>query len=157
MSYTRPSLQEIKDRIEKDMESRLTGDVALLRVSLLRVLAMVLAGVSHMMYGFMGFIGDMLFVTNAKNEWLDRHASQWLSNGRIPGGFASGTLKFTGTNGTLIPEDTRVQNDDGIEFAVTSDIAIASGSAYATISAVEIGTSGNLQTGTELQLISPIS
>lgn len=156
MAFIRPTFQEIVDRIEKDMESRLTGNISLLRRAFLRVMSKVFAGAIYSVYGFVAFIADMVFVTTAEDSWLDKHASMWLSSGRIPGGFSTGITRFTGTNGTTIPENTRIQDSNGIEFATTGDVAISAGIADANIIAVEDGTSGNLAGGTSLQLISPV-
>jgi len=144
MAYERPTISEIKDRIEKGIESRLFGKTALLRVALLRILARVFAGSLHALYGYLAWITDQLFVTTASEFFLENmHGNMW----RVPrkgGSFASGTAIFSGTNGTLIDTDTRLQNDQGIEYGTTLPVTISGGVASVSIQAIESGEDGNL-------------
>lgn len=74
MSWTRPTLNQIIDRIEKDMEWRLNSRSSLLKVAFLRVLAHVFAGAIHIAYGFLALIVKQLLPDTATGEWLNRHA-----------------------------------------------------------------------------------
>jgi len=157
MPFDRPSILTIKDRIEKGIEVRLFGKVALLRNAVLRVLARVFAGAIHGNYGYISYIvKSVLFVTSAEGGFLDNPHGRMWGIPRRPGSFASGDAIFTGSNGTVIPVDTRIQNEDGVEYGTTVIGTISGGSATIAIQAVESGEDGNFS-GSSLQMISPIS
>lgn len=156
MPFQRPTLQQIVDRIETDMETRLTGTAALLRRGILRVLARVFAGASHILYGFIEFVSNQLFVATAEREYLERHGRMWGIN-RKAASFAVGTIRFTGTNGSSVPSGTRVQDEDGIELETTAGGIIAGGVLDLAGIAVEPGDSGNLAISTVVELIEPIT
>lgn len=162
MPFERPSINTIKDRIEKGIEARLFGKVALLRNAVLRVLARVFAGAIHGNYGYLEWISRQIFVTSAEGKYLDNpHGLMWGVQ-RRPGSFASGTVIFTGTNGTVIPVGTRVQNENGVEYGTTIIATISGGMATTSVQAIESGIAGNfVRTNPPnpiyLQMISPIS
>jgi uncharacterized phage protein gp47/JayE len=137
------------------MESRLTGIVALLRRSVLRVLAKVFAGAVHLCYGFLEWVSIQLFVDTAETTYLDRHGNMW-GVPRKAATFATGSVYFTGTNATVIPSGTRIQNADGIEYETLSSTTIAgTTSPSVTAQALEPGAAGN-NTSLTVELISPI-
>ena len=61
MPFTKPTLQEIVDRIDSDIQSRITGATTFLRRSILKVLGRVLAGAIHLLYGYLEFQKDQLY------------------------------------------------------------------------------------------------
>lgn len=157
MPYERPTLQTIKDRIEADLESRLTGDAPLLMRGILRVLVRVFAGAMHILYGFLAFIADQLFVTTAEREYLTRLGTMW-GVARKSAAFALGNLTFVGSNGTLVPQSTRVATEEGIEYETTADGTVAGGVAVIAATAVEAGTDGNTSAPSpSVELIEPIA
>jgi uncharacterized phage protein gp47/JayE len=142
MPFVRPTLDEIVDRIESDMESRLTGNSVLLRWGILRILARVFAGAMHILYGLLEYLADQLFATSAELEYLNRIGLMFGVT-RKAAAFATGTLQFLGTNGTLVPEGTRVATEEGEEYETTADGTITAGSANIAATAVVPGTAGN--------------
>ena len=157
MPYERPSLQTIKDRIEADLESRLTGDAPLLVNGILRVLVRVFAGAMHILYGFLAFIADQLFATTAEREYLNRIGTMW-GVARKAASFATGELTFSGTNGTLVPTSTRVATEDGVEYETTADGTISGGSVAVAASAVEAGADANTESPSpSVDLVEPIA
>lgn len=159
MPLNRPTLNTIVERIEKSIESRLFGNVALLRRAIARILARVFAGAVHTNYGSVEWLSDQLFVTTAEEEFLTRHGKAWGVN-RRSGSFATGTVNFTGTNGVIVPADTIIQDDNGIEYGTLAEVTITGGNAAADIQAVEVGTDANKTydggNPQYLQLIEPI-
>lgn len=156
MPFVRPTLQEIITRVEQDMVSRLTGNLALLRRGVLRVLARIIAGASHIMYGFFAFLIRQLFVTDAETEWLDRHGRMWGIN-RKASTFSTGVVRFTGIDTTVIPSGIRVQTDAGIELETTALGTISGGIADIPWISVEAGSAGNLAVSTIVELIEAIT
>lgn len=155
MSFERPTIVEIVDRIEKSIEARLFGKSVLLRRALLRILARVFAGAIHLLYGYLQWIADQLFIQSCDTEFLERHSYMWGVT-RKPGSFAVGSVFFVGTN-PLIPLGTRIQRDDGVEYGT---ITAGGCGDYITVQAVEAGLSSNYEMpypGAELQLVNSIS
>lgn len=160
MPFERPTLQEITDRITKGIESRLFGKTALLRRAVLRILARTFAGAIHTCYGYLLAIVKQLFVYTATGIWLDRHGLMWGVT-RKAGSFAtSGGATFSGTVGVLVPKDTRIQDERGVEYGTTIDHVFVTGFALIPIQAVEPGEDGNIDVDPApfiLQMVSPIS
>jgi len=158
MAFARPTITQIYDRIVADMESRLTGSVTLLRRALLRVLAAVFAGAVHILYGYLTFISEQLFVDKAQREWLDRHGFIWGVD-RKAAEFATGTFTFSGTPATGIPAGTRVARaSDGVEYEVDSGGVVGGGGTVdLAATAVEAGVDGNMTDPAGVALVEPIA
>ena len=156
MPFNRPTLSEIIDRMEADVEQRLTGNTPLLTVSFLRVLVRVFAGAIHVVYGWLVWLADQLFWDTAETSMLDRHARLWGLS-RKAATFAIGNITFVGSNGTAIPSGTLLVTEDNIQFETTAPGTIVGGSTTVTATASEPGEAGNISTGTDLELVEPIS
>lgn len=154
MAFSRPTLNTIYLRIKVDMESRVTSGVKIPKFSLLGIMAIVFAGAVHLLYAYLVFISDQLFVDTATTEWLDRLANIY-GVPRKAAAFSSGQVTFTGVNTTVIPEGTSLQNNDGLTFSTVAEVTITGGSAVADVQADIAGVSGNI-TDTSLFLVSPL-
>ena len=150
MPFERPNLQTLIDRIDADLESRLS--TSQLRRSNAKVYARVLAGVSHELHGFIEFLSRQLFFDTAEAEYLDRWASIY-GLVRKPPSLASGTVVFTVLEeGATVPEGTLLQADHEAVYETTS--AVSEGKA--SVRALTAGTAGNVSAGDTLVLVSPI-
>lgn len=157
MPFARPSLTEIIDRVIADISSRIVGvDSAVLRRSLLGILGRASAGSAHLLYGYIDWVARQAIPDTAEAEYLERWARIWGIT-RNAATFATGSVTFTGTNGTLIPDGTVVQRQDGVQYITQGDATIASGTATASVLAAEAGASGDLPAGTSVFLLSPIA
>jgi uncharacterized phage protein gp47/JayE len=156
MPFDRPTLKTIISRIEADIESRLTGDTPLLAVAFLRILARVFGGAIHILYGWLSWLADQLFFDSAESTMLDRHARLWGLQ-RKAASFATGSIDFTGTNGTVIPSGTLLADSDGVQYETTAAATVSGGSATAAATASEPGDSGNASAGDSLDLVEPIA
>lgn len=157
MPFDRPSLPELIERSEADIESRLPGTDAKLRRSNLNVLARTFSGGQHGLYGFLDWVAAQILPDTAESEMLDRHASIWLPTARIPAEYAIGSATATGTNGTVIPIGTVFKRADGAEYATDAEVTVASGIATVALTALEAGQTGNALASTALSLASPIA
>ena len=63
MPFSRPTLQNIFDRIINDIESRLTSNTPILKRALLRILAAVFASAIHICYGFIVWVSEQIIVS----------------------------------------------------------------------------------------------
>ncbi|NBB17561.1 baseplate J protein [Caulobacter sp. SLTY] len=155
MSWTRPTLSELIGRVETDLVGRLNGGLAAVRRSIERVVARVLAGVAHEMYGRLEEASRQLFPDTATGVHLERWAGVWQVV-RKPAESASGPVVLTGTNGTEVPTGTRLQREDGAEYLTTADAEVAGGEVTLDVEAVVAGLAGNAEAGTPISLVSPI-
>lgn len=151
MSFERPSLQTLIQRIEADIESRLP--VTQLRRSNAKVYARVMAAVSHALHAHVDFIARQLFFDTAESEYLDRWASLFGLR-RKPATKAIGTVAFSFASTPVdIPVGTIIQSETGIRYETTSPVR----DGVANCSALLSGTEANLLSGEVMTLVSPIA
>lgn len=156
MPFQRPTLTEIIERDLSDMSSRMIGtDGAVLRRSVLGVLARALAGASHELHGHLDWIAQQIIIDTAESEYLERWANVWGVR-RKAAEFASGSVVFSGIVGTSIPIGTSLQRQDGALFETTVIGTIMGGTATVPVRAVEAGAAGNTAAGTTLTLRQPV-
>lgn len=154
MSFSRPSLSTIVQRVSNDVLSRLvTTDV--LRRADAGVYGRVMAGVAHGLYGFIDWLARQLFYDTAEGEYLERWCSIW-GIARKAAAAATGTATFTVQAGAAIPTGTMLQALDGVQYETTADAVVAGLSATAPIAAVVPAVAGNRDAGQALSLVSPI-
>lgn len=160
MPFVRPTLDDIKENIEKNIEARLFSKLALLRNAVLRVLARVFAGAIHGNYGYLQWLSKQLFVTTAETFWLNQKGKMW-GVARRPGSYATGSVIFTGINSTPIPTDTLVQSEDGVEYLTTASGTISGGQVTLPIQCNVDGVVGNIDASASptpiFQLVNPIT
>lgn len=154
MSFSRPSLADIVQRVRNDVLSRLAADDVLRRADA-EVYARVMGGVAHGLYGFIDWLSGQLMYDTAEAEYLERWCSTW----RIPrkaAAAATGTVAFTVQAGAVIPAGTLLQALDGVQYQTTADAAVVAPTATAPIVAVVPAAAGNRAAGQALALVSPI-
>ena len=152
MSWTRPTINQIYERIRADMESRVTADIPIPRVSMLGVLAIAFSGAAHLFYGFLEWVSKQVFVDTATIEGLERWGNI-LGLPRKAPDFSTGTLAFTGTPGKTVLTGTVTTNGDGYEYETTEDFIIGT-TATAAATSLLAGATYNT-TETDFVLSSP--
>ena len=151
MSFERPSLPTLIERIEADIESRLP--VAELRRSNAKVYARVMAAVSHALHAHVDFIAKQMFFDTAESEYLDRWASLFGLR-RKPATKAIGSVAFSfASNPVDVPVGTILQSEEGVRYETTTAVRDGSAQCSALLSGVE----GNRLSGENLMLVSPIA
>lgn len=155
MPFTRPTLQEIVTRVEQDLVTRLqlTGPVT--RRSVVAVLARVVAGAVHGLYGFLVFLSQQLFPDTSVTNYLMRQAELYGIQ-RAAATYATGTVVATGVNGSLIPAGTVLARADGTTYTTQANELIYEDEADLAVIADAAGVNGNADAGTVLTLVSPI-
>lgn len=157
MPLERPTLAQLVDRTQADIEARLPGADSRLRRSVLGVLARVFAGVAHLLYGFLDWAWKQMFVTLAEGVILrSLHASKW-GMPPIAATFAGGNVTFIGVNGSVIEAGTLLQRSDARQFRTKAEVTVAGGSAIVAVEAVVAGKDGNTAAGSVLNLVSPVA
>lgn len=162
MPLSRPTINTIAKRLISDLETRLTGNTALLPVALLRIICIVFAVGMHILYGILRLLSINILPDTKNLEWLKRHGKEW---GVVyhEATYAGGGVIFTGDNDVLIPKNTRLQEESsGSEYETLTNGTISGGSVTVSIKAVIEGKSSNyLKESPEdtlyLNFVSPIS
>lgn len=156
MPFSRPDLTEIKDRIEADLAAEVDNSNTFLRRSVFKILAKILAGVAYLIYEFLQYIKDQIFITTADAENLQIHGAEYGISKDF-GTKSSGSLSITGTNGSIVSAGAQLQSSTGNLYNVTANATIATGSATLTIQADEAGIDYNEETGAVFTFTSIIS
>lgn len=152
--FDRPTLATLVQRVRADVLSRLQTD-DLLRRTDADVLARVMAGVSHGLYGFVQWLSDQIIYDTASAEYLERWASIWGVQ-RKPASSASGSVSLIVQAGAVVPVGTLVQALDGTRYQTTGAATGAAPTLTAPLAAVEPGAAGNRDAGQALALVSPL-
>ena len=157
MPFNRPSLSDLIKRAEGDIKGPLDV-IMVLRRSFIGVVARVLAGLAHILYGFLQFIERQAFPDTAEGEYLERWAAIWKVIRKVAT-FAQFTVDVTGIDGTVISAGTFYQRDDGTEYTTDDEQTIAGGVATLNLTATPDfpGSIGNLEIGDSISVQSPIA
>ena len=152
MSWTRPSIQTIYNRVKADIQSNVTDGVPIPRVSMLGIIASVFSGGVHLCYGFLEWMKNQIFVDVA-SAWGRERWSNILGISRKASQYSTGYLSFTGTGSHVVPSGTLVVNNDGYEYETLADFTIGTDDEVAA-QAVVAGEESNTDE-TTLTLSSP--
>lgn len=157
MAFTRPTLAQIRDRIESDFESGL-GLSTILRRSFLKVIAAAFAGASHTLHGHIqDFAALQLFPDTADDEYLVRWANIFGLE-RLAATFAEINITITGTPTTVVPIGTLFQRSDGEEYALKAEVIIGGGGSIAGVIVAEnAGDAPNIDDGSTVSLTAAIA
>lgn len=154
MSFSRPTLSDLIQRLRNDVLSRLSADDVLRRADA-EVYARVMAGVAHGLYGYIEWLANQVIYDTAEVEYLDRWCSIWGIT-RKSATSATGNVTFAVQAGAVIPAGTMLQALDGMQYQTTADATVAAPTATAPVTAVAATAAGNRSAGQSLSLASPI-
>jgi uncharacterized phage protein gp47/JayE len=149
MSFERPKLTELVERIQNDAEARYGKPV--MRRSVIGVLSTVAAAVAHGLYGYIEYVIRQTFSSTAEGVFLERRASEYGIT-RKAATSAEGTVSLEGSG--FVPAGTQLQTEDSVVYETVED---GTAPGVFTIQAVVAGVEGNLAAGETLTMISPIS
>lgn len=160
MPFSRPTLDQLIDRVATDIASRLPGQsYSLLRRSLAGALARAEAGAVHSLYGYLDFIAKQALPDTAEDEFLLRWASIWLPLGRKPATYASGTdaVQVSGAVGTVVLAGTLFVRADGLQYKTTSEVMLSGSTALVSVISLTASSSANTGAGVSMTLLQPVS
>lgn len=155
MPFERPTLDTLIERVDSSIKGTL-NITTVLRRSFIGVISRAIAGMSHLMLGFLTWVARQVFPDTAELEYLDRWASIWGVT-RNEATFAQFTIQFTGTDGGVIPAGTVLQRDDGTQYETDAEGTIAAGVVSVQVTAVESGSNGDMEIAQTMNLVSPIA
>lgn len=155
MSFTLPTLDELRRQISTDVETWLPGTVAKTRRSVLGVLAFAQAGAvnglhAHLDYLYRNFLPDELADAEGVERWA-RLYGLWYSAAEA----AAGEIIVTGNAGATLLAGTVLQYTQDQVYATAADLVLSGTTGTVKVAAQNAGTSGNLAPGSSLRLVSP--
>lgn len=137
MSFTRPTINDIWERVKGDIRSGL-GLTAILRRSFEFALGKAITGASHELHGRATWIAKQQFVDQMDDEYLDRFGTIYALP-RKEATYTTLNVTFTGDEGTSIPIATQVQRSDGVVYE-TDEALIVETTTVAVAEETEITT-----------------
>jgi uncharacterized phage protein gp47/JayE len=152
MPFTTPKFEDIRAAILRDLQNLLPGaDIG--PDSDFYVRASSVASSVEGLYQHQQWIVRQIFPDTADTEFLELHARLRDIN-RKAASAATGTITFTGADGSTIPTGTQAQTAGGTLYATTAEGTISSGTATVAAQALVAGSAGNQEAATALTLIS---
>lgn len=157
MSFTLPTLDELRRQISTDVETWLPGTVAQTRRSVLGVLAFAQAGAvnglhSHLDYLYRNFLPDELADAEGVERWA-RLYGLWYSAAEA----AVGEVAVTGNAGAPLSAGTLLQFTQDQVYITTADLVLTGTTGVVAVTAQTPGKIGNLAAGSNLRLVSPVA
>ena len=161
MPFQRPTLSTLRNQVAQDISSALPGSDALLRFSNLKITGEAQAALAHGHYGYLDWIALQSNPFTATDEYLEAWAAL-VSVFRLAATSASGSITFTGVNGTVLPAGSAISRGDGIGYTTTSSGTVSGGSVNVTATANAdstglTGAFGNAAIGVSMTLASSIA
>ncbi|MBI1214560.1 MAG: baseplate J protein [Alphaproteobacteria bacterium] len=156
MSFNTPSPADILTRLQGEIDIALAGADARVRRSVEAVLAKMLTMAEYELYRYLYWISRQILVDQADDDMLDRHGDIW-GIPRTAATAATGPVRLTGTNGTVIAAGTELQRTDGVEYTLDADVTIAAGIGDGTVTASVAAAAGDADEGVKLTMISPVA
>ncbi|GAN91776.1 bacteriophage protein gp47 [Gluconobacter frateurii M-2] len=156
MAFSRPTLTDLRQQALQDVQNGgIAGVTAVLRFSVLYVLAMALAGLAHLHYGYLDWISKQAVPWTATGVFLESWGA--LKNvSRKPAAAASGSVTFAVSGATVVPAGTQIKLTGGLTAVSTSDSVTNGASTVALCQIQETGASGNIAAGANATLASPV-
>lgn len=154
-NFIRPTLAQLIDRVQTDLEGALVGVNARLRRTVEFVLARALAGLAHGQHGHLAWVAEQILPDQAAERFLLRWADLFGVD-RKEGTFAEGQVTVTGTGGTVAVGTTWVRPADGATFETIVEPGPITGAEEITVRSTVVGLDFNMDDGQTLSLEAPI-
>jgi len=149
-----PTLKQLRQLARDDVETEINGTLG---SRLREALAFALAAFGYMYLRILQWQSRQMFVDLADEAFKLLWASIYGVTPN-PATSATGSVRATGVNGTVIPALQVLARDDGAEFIVQAPAVIGtiiSGEIDVTVTASAAGEAGNTLTGTVLTFVAP--
>jgi uncharacterized phage protein gp47/JayE len=152
----RPTLATLIDQAQADFNAAIAGADSRLRFGFLDTMARVQAASTHVQYGWLQWLVLQAFIRTAEAEYLDREADDYGLS-RQAATAASGTMTVTGSTGSAIPVNSRLQRTDGLQYRVTASTVISAGTAQVAVTCLATGKAGNASANSQLTFVQPLA
>lgn len=157
MSFEIPSPSTIQKRLEAEASLVLGTQHASLAGTPENMITRITTIAAYELYGFIAKIALQILPPTAATEFLERHGTFWLDEGRKQAAAASGPVVVTGTPGAIVPAETVVTRPDGATYTFTADATVGvGGTVQGEVTSEATGVAANMQSGVTLVLSAPI-
>lgn len=163
---TIPTLQELKQQIEADIEAAYQESMPTFGKVMLRAISAMQAGKIWLLYKVLGYIQKNVWADTADPEatggTLERIGRIKLGRNPFPAVAGQYTIQITGLVGTTVPAKTTFKSDDdtvnpGMLYVLDNGFLIVSSPAQILVRALEAGTDSRLDNSDGLSLTAPIA
>ena len=155
MTYAPPDFETIRDDALTIYRGLVNGaDIS--EDSEIYARASVAAAVAAQICYGVKYTENQIFPDTADSGNLERHAGLYGLSRKEPT-ISTGTVRLTGTNGTVVAAGLTLLHEDGTEFITTSGGTIAGGLLDVTVDSVTPGSIANKSDGDELDVQTPPS
>ena len=155
MPFSRPSPQQIRDRMAAEVEAALPGADARRRRSAEEILVRAMAIASHELHGHLAWAARQILPDTADADQLDRHAAIGGITRRA-GAAARGPLTIAGTAGAVLAAGAEFRRADDARYTLDAAVTIGGGgTALGQVTALVAGVAGDAAAATQLSLIAP--
>lgn len=149
MPYQTPTLEELITRGRERHRSELPGTDAFLWPNTEHVFLTAVGGIVHEAIQYLDWIKRQRFALEADGDQLDEHGRQF-DLPRRDAAVAHGTVRVTGTPGTLLADKLELARSDGARFfGVGSAVIPLDGTIDLPVQAGLVGPDGNTIAGAE--------
>jgi uncharacterized phage protein gp47/JayE len=160
MPWNTPTLFEVRSLVRDGVHGSLPGSDATVPNSVLRVMSDTQGALCFLTLEYIDWLALQLLPDTAETEWLDRHGQIWLVNadgstGRKQATMAAGLVAATGTNGSIVPAGALLDGSHNATYQVTTMTVLGAGPTEVPVVALNAGTVGNLDPGSELGFLEP--
>jgi uncharacterized phage protein gp47/JayE len=166
MPWSTPSLKQVRSLVRDSIAASLPGADANVPNSVLRVISDAMGALCQLTLQYIDWLALQLLPDTAETVWLDRHGHIWLTNadgstGRKLATLATGTADFVTANGSVaVPSGTQLSyGGTAFLYQTTADILTDPTGVPTTapIAALDPGSLGNLDPGTTLAVVTPLT
>lgn len=155
MPLSRPTLTQLYDRVKGDFVALPQTGGAILRRSVEWVEAAIVARVAHGLYGYIDDRKANSFPDTGEIEAV-RQWGGMFGKTELPALPAAGPVVLTGVESTLIAAG-KVIRIGAVRYTVDANVSIVSGTATASVTALEAGAAGNAPEAATGSLADPIA
>ncbi|WP_176330982.1 baseplate J/gp47 family protein [Burkholderia vietnamiensis] len=151
MPYARKTLAQLRADAMADIAAALEGSDPLLRNAALKIIGVVLAGMTNEEYGYLDWIAKQTNPFTAEGEYLEA----WGALKKVfrkDASAASLSATFTGIAGRQLDADVPVVRGDGVTYTTLATEVVVGTTVSITIFADVAGADGNADAGTVVSL-----
>ncbi|MDN7814920.1 baseplate J/gp47 family protein [Burkholderia vietnamiensis] len=151
MPYARKTLAQLRADAMADIAAALEGSDPLLRYAALKIIGVVLAGMTNEEYGYLDWIAKQTNPFTAEGEYLEA----WGALKKVfrkDASAASLSVSFIGTSGKQLDENVPVVRGDGVTYTTSATEVVVGTTVSTTVIADVAGSAGNADPGTVVSL-----
>lgn len=149
-NYSRPSYADISRDALNKANTLYDGVIPPQKTSFWNFMLKITVDTMHACYGILSFEARNSHISTCDAKFLEQLTQGVVK--RIPATTSSGTIKFTGIDGSIIPANTSLTNNDGDKIITNTQATITNGVAIVVAHSVLTGSKANYIVGTQFGL-----